>query len=99
MIRTLFATLLVLSSLTSIATADEEEEQSAAEVLLAENPGGPDDDSYTNPESLPHRAGYNQRAEFDSLANTVNQLEEDDRIKDRSSASPASTVAWTAGIK
>jgi porin len=82
MIRTLFTTLLVLSSLTSIAAADEDEEQSAAEVLLAENPGGTEDDRYTYPESLPHRAGYNQRAEFGSLANTVNQLEEDDRIKE-----------------
>jgi len=49
---------------------------------IAENPGGPEDDSYANPETLGHRAGYDRRADFGSAANTVNQLEEDDRVKE-----------------
>ncbi len=47
-----------------------------------ENPGGSEDDSYAHPETLSHRAGYDQRADFGSAANTVNQLEEDDRVKE-----------------
>ena len=47
-----------------------------------ENPGGPEDDSYIDPETLTHRAGYNRRADLGSAANTINQLEEDDRLKD-----------------
>ncbi len=47
----------------------------------AENPGGPDDDTITKPETLGHRAGYTRRADQASMANTLNQLEEDDRLK------------------
>ena len=39
------------------------------------------DDSYINPETLEHRSGYTRRADQASAANTVNQLEEDDRKK------------------
>ena len=49
---------------------------------LIENPGGPEDDSYANPETLSHRSGYDRRADFGSAANTINQLEEDDRVKE-----------------
>jgi hypothetical protein len=56
------------------AEADNQEE-------LAENPGGPDDDSYAKSETLGHRAGYTRRANQASSANTLNQLEEDDRVK------------------
>ena len=45
------------------------------------NPGGPEDDSYIHPETLTHRAGYERRADQASAANTINQLEEDDRLK------------------
>jgi len=46
------------------------------------NPGGPEDDSYTHPETLTHRSGYERRADQASAANTINQLEEDDRLKE-----------------
>jgi len=61
---------------------DEAAVPAVDEVSEVANPGGPEDDSYANPETLSHRAGYNRRAEFGSAANTVNQLEEDDRVKD-----------------
>lgn len=48
---------------------------------LTENPGDPEDDSYIDPETLSHRAGYTRRADQASIANTINQLAEDDRLK------------------
>jgi porin len=39
-------------------------------------------DSYTHPETLKHRSGYNKRPDFGSAASTPAQLEEDDRVKD-----------------
>jgi porin len=65
--------------------ADGENEPETTEESkeeLAENPGGAEDDSYDHPETLAHRSGYKNRAVFASTANTVNQLEEDDRVKD-----------------
>jgi hypothetical protein len=65
--------------------ADVDNAPEVAEVSdeeLAENPGGPDDDSYIHPETLRHRTGYTERPDFGSAANTINQLEEDDRVKE-----------------
>ncbi len=39
------------------------------------------DKTIVDPETLEHRAGYKRRADQASLANTLNQLEEDDRVK------------------
>lgn len=65
-----------------VDSENESETTEASDEDLDENPGGPEDDSYDHPETLAHRAGYENRAAFASTANTVNQLEEDDRIKD-----------------
>ena len=64
---------------------EKENETESAELVeeeVAENPGGPEDDSYTHPETLSHRAGYIRRNDIRSTANTINQLEEDDRVKE-----------------
>jgi len=49
----------------SWAQSDEaersENETEIVEEALAENPGGPEDDSYTNPETLSHRSGYDRQ--------------------------------------
>ncbi len=47
-----------------------------------ENPGGPEDDQYSNTESLPHKSGYDERPEWGSAKSVAAQLEEDDRVKD-----------------
>jgi porin len=60
----------------------EHEEVQPTYVQLIENPGGPEDDSYVHPETLAHRSGYTRRPDFGSAANTISQLEEDDRVKE-----------------
>jgi porin len=77
--RPLLAAVVMLATLVSTVNAEEKQ---LTEEQLTENPGGTEDDSYVNPESLPHQAGYDKRAEFGSMSNTVNQLEEDDRVKE-----------------
>ena len=76
-----FCFLLLLAA-SAPCWAQQEAEASSADSSAESSSDSPADESYTNPESLEHRAGYNRRAEFGSAANTVNQLEEDDRVKE-----------------
>ncbi len=57
----------------------------ADELNSTNSPDEPDEpiaESLVRPETLTHRAGYKRRADQASAANTLNQLEEDDRLKE-----------------
>jgi porin len=73
--------VLLAISISTQAQVEVPDNADEGEGAGVENPGGPEDDSYINPETLSHRAGYTRRADQASAANTINQLEEDDRLK------------------
>ena len=75
------ASILLASSIPALAQVEGSETTNEVDYTGVENPGGPEDDSYINPETLSHRVGYTRRADQASAANTINQLEEDDRLK------------------
>jgi len=73
--------IFVLVAAPAVAQDSSAERESDPATETAEDPGGPGNNSIEKPETLPHRSGYDRRSDFGSTANTVTQLEEDDRVK------------------
>jgi porin len=93
----------VLNSNTALAgEAQTDDQQGLKEAAATEISADLLDDSYTHPETLKHRSGFNKRPNFGSTASTAAQLEEDDRVKDPVIRFPAIDQAldgWFAAKK